>query len=143
MKKGFTLIELLVVATIIILLAGSGIVTYSQFMRKSRDERRKTDLENIRAALEMYRSDNDSYPDQLSDLTGGSTKYLEQIPTDPKDPDYIYVYSPSPSGCDEVTQVCTDYTLFAYLETGATCSVTTPSCGNATCNYCVGPYGKK
>ena len=71
MKKlnGFTLIEILVVATIISLLAAAASVAYSQLSKQSRDARRKTDLEQVRAALEMYRSNNDDYPVNLSSLT--------------------------------------------------------------------------
>lgn len=139
---GFTLIELLVVATIISLLSGIGLVSYSQFVKKSRDERRKADLNNIRSALEMYRSDRDSYPTNLTKLTTSTPKYLEKIPEDPKG--YDYVYEVSPSGCDETTVICSDYTLYAYLETGGGCGVASPpNCGGVVCNYCVGPYGEK
>ncbi len=145
MRKGFTLIELLVVATIISILAGVGLVSYTQFVKKSRDERRKSDLNNIRAALEMYRSDNDTYPANLSDLTSGTLKYLEKLPADPKG--YLYVYEALPATCDGSTTVCTDYVLYAYLETGGSCSLTTvPYCDSANtilCNYCLGPYGEK
>ena len=60
--KGFTLIEILVVATIIGLLASGAIVSYQQLLKQSRDAKRKTDLEQVRAALEMYRSNEDTYP---------------------------------------------------------------------------------
>jgi len=60
--KGFTLIEILVVATIIGLLASGAIVSYQQLSKQSRDAKRKTDLEQVRAALEMYRSNEDTYP---------------------------------------------------------------------------------
>ncbi len=132
-KQGFTLIEILVVATIIALLAGGAAVTYSQFSRQSRDAKRKADLEEVRAALEMYRSTNNTYPNgnwsNLSILTG-TTKYIQSLPTDPKS-GYTYAYSGTAS----------DYTLGAYLEGGGTaCGL---SCGTANCNYCLGPYGKK
>ena len=53
MKKSFTLIEILVVATIIGLLTASATVAYSQFAKQSRDARRQSDLQSIRAALEI------------------------------------------------------------------------------------------
>lgn len=61
-KKGFTLIELLVVATIIATLIGVASVSFIRATKASRDTRRKTDLEQIRQALETYRSENGSYP---------------------------------------------------------------------------------
>lgn len=135
-SNGFTLIEILVVATIIGLLAAGAAVTYSQFAKQSRDARRKADLEQVRAALEMCRS-NDSincYPvgswSALSILTG-SPKYIQSLPTDPKSSVYSYYYSGTAS----------DYTLGAYLEAGGTTCAAGQCGGN--CNYCVGPYGQK
>ncbi|MEK7126589.1 MAG: prepilin-type N-terminal cleavage/methylation domain-containing protein, partial [Patescibacteria group bacterium] len=64
MKKssGFTLIEILVVVTIIGLLTLTAVVTYGAFLKQSRDAKRKADLGQVAAALEMYRSNSDTYP---------------------------------------------------------------------------------
>ena len=66
-KKAFTLIEILVVVTIIGILLSTAIISYGSLSKSSRDARRKTDLEQIRAALEMWRSSeplaNGQYPD--------------------------------------------------------------------------------
>jgi len=134
-KKSFTLIEILVVATIIALLASGGAVVYTQLNRASRDAKRKADLEQIRAALEMYRSNNNQYYSGSFNNNCQSVTwlvgYLSSLPNDPKSPSYYYRCNISQS----------DYTLGAYLETGGTriCG----SCGGANCNYCVGPYGQK
>jgi len=139
MKNSFTLIEILVVATIIGLLSAGASISYSQFAKQSRDAKRKADLEQIRAALEMYYSNNDNFYPALTincSSTGGITDtggntYLSSIPKDPKCNIYTYYYSTTGS----------NYTLGAYLETGGTsCGV---SCGGANCNYCLGPYGQK
>lgn len=133
MKKnnGFTLIEILVVVTIIVLLTAAGLVSYSVFLKQSRDVRRKADLAQVSAALEMYRSNNDTYPTTgLSQLTG-PTIYIQTVPTDPKNPTYTYYY----------TATASDYTLGAYLENGGAICVAGQCGGN--CNYCLGPYGKK
>lgn len=61
-KKGFSLIELLVVATIIIVLTTIGVISYRSASIKSRDSKRKADLETVRQALVLYRSDVGSYP---------------------------------------------------------------------------------
>lgn len=129
--KGFTLIEILVVITIIVLMTATTVVTYSTFLKQSRDARRKADLGQISAALEMYRSTNDTYPIAgLSDLVA-PTVYLQSVPVDPKNPTYTYYYSGAVS----------DYTLGAYLENGgAICAA--GQCGGG-CNYCLGPYGQK
>ncbi len=137
MKKGYTLIEILIVTTIIVLLTAAGVVSYSTFLKQSRDAKRKTDIEQVRAALEMYRSTEDTYPigstweTTLNILTTPVT-YIQSLPTDPKNPTYTYYYSGSAS----------DYTIGAYLETPDTCPVVI-SCTGANCNYCSGPYGQK
>jgi len=128
-KKGFTLIELLVVSTIIIVLMSIGIVSYRGAQKKSRDAKRKADLEQVRSALEMYRSDKGSYPsgdwsDMISSLRADN--YLRTEPTDPKE-GYNYYYNRP----NDYT-----YNLCAYLETetGGGCS-DSPTCGLETCNY--------
>ena len=137
-NRSFTLIEILVVVTIIGVLFGVATISYSSLTKSSRDARRKSDLEQIKAALEMYRSNNPLalYPSAASceELDGLIDSYLPNFPKDPKDGTYTYSCSTSDS----------DYTIGAYLE------ITTSSCtsiggGGCTvdCNYCVGPYGQK
>lgn len=138
-KLAFTLIEILVVTTIIGILTASGATAYSMMGKTSRDARRKADLEQIRSALEMYRSNdvNSSYPlsppsgSGLTALSSGSPKYLESAITDPKT-NVPYQYDSSG----------TDYTLSTKLEIGgSTCSG--GGCLDAANCYCLGPYGKK
>ncbi len=94
MKKkalGYTLVEILVVLSIIAVMMAAAIVSYGSVTRKSRDSKRKSDIEQVRQALEMYRADNLTYPactgmsevDCLAGVTGFST-YLQTVPTDPK-----------------------------------------------------------
>ena len=132
MKKGFTLIELLVVVTIIALLTAIGMVTYASAQRRSRDGKRKADLETIRSALEMYRVDNvdGEYPDtNYSGLSTALSGYINVMPLDPKT--YNYEYD---SGAPFTT-----YCLCAYLESGlgsTPCSCS-GNCGSTACNYSV------
>lgn len=92
MRKGFTLIEVLVAVTIIAILISIGVVSYGSVNKRSRDAKRKGDVEQLRSALEMYRADNSFYPNTGSgawaDASGLSTvlvsTYLPAIPSDPK-----------------------------------------------------------
>ncbi len=111
-KKGFTFVELLVSVSIIIVLSMVAIVSYQTANRKARDSKRKADLEQIRAALEMYRTDNDQYPvdetgncwDSLNrTLVDGN--YINEIPTDPL-----------PIRRYNCRSDATSYRLCAYLE---------------------------
>lgn len=143
MKKAFTLVEILVVVTIISLLASIAAVSYSRFVKQSRDARRKTDIEQIRASLELYRNFKGAYPSPPMNfgtgaLQDGTTVYMSKIPKDPMatSPTANTYYYTS-SGTFQ------DYTLCAYIEGGDT-SVSLNSCGSGiVCNYCMGPYGQK
>lgn len=132
-KQGFTLVEILVVATIIMVLAGIGFVSYSSLSRQSRDSRRIADLQNLRSALEFYRSDNDYYPLILETLkTDG---YLNSVPKDPKE-NTDYGYSTTDDGFGN--QI--DYQLCAFLEND---SVTVAGCGTDTYNFIMTPLGEE
>ncbi len=100
-KDGFTLIEILVAATIVALLAAIGVVSYVSANRSARDAKRLADVEQIRAALEMYRADCGFYPPSLtfnSSLTsncsgvGSTVTYMSRVPQDPQSPTQNYSY---------------------------------------------------
>jgi prepilin-type N-terminal cleavage/methylation domain-containing protein len=132
-NKAFTMVELLVVATVIALLAAIGAISYSSFMKQSRDSKRKSDLEKIRSALEMYRSDNDYYPGSLPTLT-------PYIPVTPSDPKSGYTYNYCPVG---VAPNYTNYSICSYLESpGRTVKTCCSNCGD-TCYYKLSPLGEE
>lgn len=147
-KNAFTLIEILVVITIIALMASIALVSYTSLNRNSRDARRRGDLEQIRVALEQYRSNNNAYPAPAGtyglpfgtgSLTDASSNiYMSKIPQDPKSPN-TYYYTGSTS----------DYSLGTLQENPPvpTCAVGGLDCqttgGTQLCNYCAGPYGAK
>jgi type II secretion system protein G len=126
-QRGFTLIELLVVIAIIGILAGMVIVSLGGAREKARDAQRKSDLRQIKTALELYNGDNTSYPihgalTELSTMGAdfrpvGGTPYIRTIPVDPKYvaatpaawPDYGYISTASGSA----------YVMWAKLENGA------------------------
>ena len=147
MRKSFSLVEILVVVTIISLLASIAAVSYSRFVKQSRDTRRKTDIEQIRAAIEFYRNFNSVYPPSLIfDGTGtvvdplpGTSIYMSKVPNDPmfasSTLNTYYYLSSAPFQ---------DYKLCAYLEGGGkNDGATTCGASSLKCNYCMGPYGQK
>lgn len=149
LRHGFTLIELIVVVSIIAILAATTTFSYRASLVTSRDARRKSDLEQIRAAIELYRSNNNTYPGSLAAdmcntgaLTDGtSNTYMSTVPKDPKCTAQNYYYIQLSAGAD--------YTLGSMLEAPGTsvCTVvvdcSTATAGTQNCNYCVGPYGQK
>lgn len=143
LQRAFTLIEILVVVTIIGLLITTAAVTYTQFIRQSRDSKRKADLENIRGALELYKSENNTYPTNLNSLTSSTLRLMNTVPKDPKDPSYSYRYQAEPAGC---VLNCSDYILGALLEGGGSSCTTPPTaqCVTGTaCNYCLNALGQQ
>ncbi|MFH1826961.1 MAG: type II secretion system protein [bacterium] len=141
-KSGFTLLELLIVLGIMTILFMLGLASYPSTQKKARDSARIADLNNIRASLEIYRSNNSFYPIDWETLE--TEKYLESIPTDPYSPRQDYIYKRIPTNCNNSAILCNDFTLGAKLEIIPTnaCYLTL-NCGNSSCNYCVGPYGTK
>ncbi len=136
-NKGFTLVELLVVISIIGVVVALSLFGLSGARESARDAKRKSDLELIRASIETYRSDCNSYPTTLaSPLTGTdappalcstANTYISQIPLDPLAPGINYRYF-----SDGFTyEVCT------HLEQSQASTVTcggSSDCGK-TCNY--------
>ncbi len=125
---GFSLIELLVVIAIIGILVGVGTASYQRAVKLSRDSKRKTDLEQIRQALETYRAENGTYPASSSWQTALEDGYITNVPSDPRSNLYAYA----------VGTPATTYALCAALEVipatpvSATCA--NQSCGD-DCNY--------
>lgn len=127
-KRGFTLIELLVVATIITILSAIGLVSFVNAGQGARDAKRKSDLETVRQALVLYRSDLGVYPagagsaktaytTLMTTLSAG--KYISSpTPADPKN-DATYYYS--------YVSNTTTFTVSATLEkTGLVYTLTNP-----------------
>lgn len=104
-RKGFTLIEVLVTVSIIAILSSIGLATFTNSQKRARDARRQADLESVRSALELYRSDNptlgyttpagaDGTNAKYSNLGALLTTYLSALPQDPKNVSpYQYTYA--------------------------------------------------
>jgi len=60
-RQGFTLIELMVVVAIVGILMAAGIVTFTNAQQKSRDGRRRADIDALAKALEQYHVNNQTY----------------------------------------------------------------------------------
>jgi len=141
-RSGFTLIELIIVLGIMSILMMVGLTVYPNIQKRARDSSRIADIDNIRSALELFRTNNSYYPESLSELTENSV-YLQSIPQDPFHPNQSYNYIPK-SGCDNINVLCNDYTIGIKSELDPEISCTLNlSCGNVSCNYCLGPYGEK
>lgn len=131
---GFTLIELLVVTVLMAVFTSVAVISYQGAARYTRDARRKKDLSQIQAALEIYKQNNGYYPDHSTCnssatwpgcldpwIPGMTSDYMSTIPEDPKQnttgfignlgtPTYTYNY---------VRITPTTYRILARLENTA------------------------
>lgn len=127
-SSGFSLIELLVVATIMIVLTTVALVSYRSAAMNSRNAKRQTDIQTVRQALVLYRSDEGCYPGDSTYLTMIATidDYLSETPFDPLGTIGSPLYTYTPSGSCGTGQAA-GFTLTATLEPdSASYSVTNP-----------------
>jgi general secretion pathway protein G len=80
-QGGFTLIELLIVVTLIIVLAGIGLATYTTSITRAKEATLKEDLFRLNDALDQYNADKGHYPTDLAALV--TEGYVRKIPEDP------------------------------------------------------------
>jgi len=79
--SGFTLIEVLIVLTLVVVLAGIGLATYTTSIQRSKEAVLKEDLFRMRDALDQYNADKGHWPVDLTSLV--SDGYMRQVPKDP------------------------------------------------------------
>lgn len=140
MRKGFTLIELLVVISIVAILSALLMANFIGVRQRSRDATRKSDLQNIRQALELYRADVGSYPNaivcgnQLVNPNDTSVIYMQEIPCDPissgQSTEYEYSYDAGNNS----------YELDACIENAADAENTIASCQASSDPCCSDPF---
>jgi general secretion pathway protein G len=80
-QAGFTMIELLIVVTLIVVLAGIGLSTYSTSVIRAKEAVLRENLFQLKNAIDNYNADKGKYPTDLSALV--SEGYMRQIPKDP------------------------------------------------------------
>jgi len=120
LNVGFTLIELLIAIAIIAILTSIGFGTYAGVQKKSRDAQRKSDLNQLTKALELFYTDFSRYPEStdlgnidadISEISEdivfwGETFddpdenqiYMGNLPIDSQDPGVYYFYETNSTG---------------------------------------------
>lgn len=61
-QSGFTIVELLIVIVVIGILAAITIVAFNGVQQKGRDAKRSSDVNYVKKLLEMYKTENGTYP---------------------------------------------------------------------------------
>jgi prepilin-type N-terminal cleavage/methylation domain-containing protein len=127
-QKAFTLIELLVVIAIIALLASIVLVALNGARQKSRDAKRIGDIREIANAVELYNSDNNTYPQGGFDSRNSNqwqsfqTLMAPYIAALPLPPDNGSGDGAMCGNCDEYNYSSNNplhYTLITYLASTA------------------------
>lgn len=134
-KKGFTLVELLVVVAIIGLLSTLAVVALGSARQKARDAKRVSDIKQIQTALELYFSDQNTYPVVAAAVTLGDathltlsstnafaaaaagTTYMGLVPSNPTPNGTAYTYtSLTAAGAACTSSPCPNYSVTFTLE---------------------------
>jgi len=79
--SGFTLMEMMIVMTLIVILAGIGLVSYGNSVTRAKEATLKEDLFRLRDAIDQYYADKNKYPASIETLV--SEKYIRAVPVDP------------------------------------------------------------
>lgn len=106
-QRGFTLIELLIVVTLIVVLAGIGLSTYSTSVNRAKEAVLRENIFRLRDSIDQFYADKGTYPPDISSLV--TEGYLRQIPRDPftesSDTWQIVMSEPDPSNPNAVPGV--------------------------------------
>lgn len=143
------MIEILVVIVILGILAAITSINVRTSLVKSRDATRKSDLNSIQKALELYQNDHGAYPVSNNGniqnnvdtrinwgeafVDGTGSVYMNELPADPRiNQSYCYTASDPP----------TSYQLYANLENINDRNCLTSACASTiTCGSILYNYG--
>lgn len=131
-SAGLSLIEIIISVAILAILTTIALIFFQLQIARSRDARRKADLERIKVAFEEYYNDYNCYPDPgiLNNCNGTDLQpYLAAIPCDPWTGE-PYLYVP-----DQNNQ-CRAYRVLTQLEDPTDPAIARLNCdGPEQCNY--------
>ena len=114
-RNGFTLTEIIIAIALVVIFVTLPSLSYANFLKKSRDTQRRTDLNNIHTALEMYKTANGVYPEELDELLE-PPGYLNEVPKDPKDGQETSDGSGKQYGYEYESEDGRSFILYAPLE---------------------------
>lgn len=126
-QAGFTLVELLIVAIILAILAAIVVPQFASSTDDAIDSALKSNLANIRGAVDLYRQQHTGvYPGAVAS-TGGAA---------------CAAPATAGGGAAGSQQALTEQLTFYTNAAGAACSVQDPDGDPATANFSFGPYLK-
>jgi len=90
MKKGFTLVEIMIVVSVIAILAGIGMVSFSNARKTAIRSTCKVNMRQLEESLVRYSADNGSFPAALNGLAPDYIKKVPNCPAQSADNSYNY-----------------------------------------------------
>jgi type II secretory pathway pseudopilin PulG len=157
-SRGFTLMEIMIGVSIMMIISGLSLASFTFSQRKSRDAKRKSSLAQISRALEVFNEDFGRYPESLNGeiigcqptaedelencAWGGELSaypdgvyqlYMSKLPEDPKI-SFEYYYESDGE----------DINLYAALENDQDKDYRSDlilDCGGSLCSYLLTEYG--
>lgn len=92
-QNGFTLIEIMIVVVIIGILASVIAPKIFDKPGQARTIKAQHDIKTLSSLMGLYRLDNFDYPSTSQGLGALVGKYIDKLPKDPWNNDYIYIGS--------------------------------------------------
>lgn len=128
---GFTLIELLVVIVVLAILAAVVVFALGGITGQSAQAACNADAKSVEVAVtSFYTENNDTYPNLMSDLVGGTHNYLRSAPSNPTH--YLILLGPVATGTvTPAASGSTDGTVWVAPEVAAGATGAVVSGGNS------------
>lgn len=112
LKNGFTIVELLIVIVVIGILAALVISTFASVQSRARDAKRSDDAVKILRALESYRAETGTYPQETP--TGGAGSFEQSNDTPGTFMEYLNGKYFSTTPIDPVNDATHYYRYYVY-----------------------------
>ena len=136
MQKGaITLLELLMVTSMTTVMVGGITISAQDILVEAVDTQRVANIRQLTVALELYYSDNESYPKTAefgSMITELATQgYIGSLPKDPE----VYTYSPTKKGQGYILKTTIENPESSFLDIDLDGTIDTIDCNDPY--YCI------
>lgn len=143
-RKGFTLVEMLIVIAIIAILASVALVSVGGVRQSARDTKRVSDMSKLQQQLEVYYSQNGSYPADrtaFETFAGSESNFVDPLNVNYQyasyDNDQKYILRATMEGGTSAAGEPNEIDAANYPATGPSGVISAASCNDPD-GYCIG-----